>query len=169
METTPQNHPFKTALDLAVHAAIEKYPGDAKRIERGAELVWRGHVELLPDRHIAIVRSGSNDATLYEVNGHCQCIAWKRCPGNRCSHRWAKTLLNRLARMWFAVYDDGQEQTPGIMYPKDGILYFHADDATDKPVYSTSAFVRLGRCDIAVDTIRDEFTAYQQWRQVAEA
>ena len=103
---------WAVALDNTTLRALDRYPSDAERIQRGATLITTGKVTLHATH--ATVQSGRPEvATVYTVNGACQCEAsgWARERGDteyRCSHKWARALyrkaLGLLTQMHTATY-----------------------------------------------------------------
>jgi hypothetical protein len=81
------------AFAETVARAIEKYPEEKGRIERGACLVTTGHVEhVIAD--LWSVKSQRDDDTTYLVDRTgCPCVDQQRHPELACKHRWAITLL----------------------------------------------------------------------------
>jgi hypothetical protein len=106
-DTDPQiNAALLAILNGLVDRAVAAYPEEIARIERGADFVRQGAVDLHANG-TATVYSGEQR---YEVNGHCECgDAQYRAPEGRCKHRWAKALYRRMLAEYIVAY----EQFPG--------------------------------------------------------
>jgi hypothetical protein len=76
-------------LTTLAEALRQRYPGDAKGIQRGLALAHTGKVEIV-STCLAFVASQSTDGVWYRLEGkHCSCQAHTI----RCAHRWAASLL----------------------------------------------------------------------------
>lgn len=163
MQTLPTPYPvdysapqaaFAVALALATAAAHTAYPADTARIERGAALVRSGHVTLQTGQHEALVISGRN-ATVYHVNGQCQCSGYQFSTTGRCSHRYAKALYGKamalLALLWFAEVRCGERVISGFarLEAEDAACctFYRASDHA-AVVLLTALVDRRGRCDL---------------------
>lgn len=82
---------FDANLQAAANRAAKTYPDECARIRRGLAIAESGGVELLADG-TALVQSQTHEGMHYILNGHCSCPDYARAPGNRCKHRWAKSL-----------------------------------------------------------------------------
>src|SRR3990167_2136185 len=126
---------LRQALTDAAACAKAKYHAEVVRIERGLVLAQDGHVTLLADQHIAIVRSQARPGVEYIVNGSCSCHDFSRAPGGKCKHRYGYWLMRRakelLKRRYNATYFhfDG-ETLQGIAEQRDDGIYFCPDDTT---------------------------------------
>lgn len=144
---------FHIALSLAISAATEKYPREVARINKGAILITMGHVDLEDHGYSARIRSASHADVLYTVNGTCQCTAFRFLADGHCSHRWAKSLLNKalgsLEHMWYAVYHCPGTVFHGIVVEGEDAYTFHCDNGKSCSLQLNSPWlVRLGRCDM---------------------
>jgi hypothetical protein len=89
-----------TTLQQTIARAIERFPRERGRIERGATLVAVGHVEQISADTYA-VRSQTDDATVYTVAAGtyaskatgCGCVDAQRHPGQSCKHAWAVDIV----------------------------------------------------------------------------
>ena len=90
----PLNDHVIAALDLMRQWALETYPQEAARIQRGYAIALLGGVHLQGDG-LAAIQSQSQPETWYTVNGHCRCYDSTRVRPGHCKHRWAKTLLTK--------------------------------------------------------------------------
>ena len=89
-----------STLQDTIRRALERFPKERARIERGAALVALGHVEQVTPDTFA-VRSQTDDAVTYTVSAGtyadrsvgCTCVDSQRHPGQSCKHEWAVDLL----------------------------------------------------------------------------
>jgi len=97
-ETSPTVQVIDDKVGAALHTmrlrAVDAYPTERARIDRGHMLALSGYVTLHDDG-TAMVLSGSLPDTWYAVNGHCVCRDYAVAPHGRCKHRWAKALLTK--------------------------------------------------------------------------
>lgn len=137
-------HHMTAALHDAAACALAKYPGEQARIERGLQLALAGHVTLLRDEKVAIVRSADGRRT-YTVNGFCECLDFSRAPEGRCKHRWSKALTVKarkfLGSTYYATLDGAVH---GTARQTDGGWLFRADDGTEAHLPHDSARLALG-------------------------
>lgn len=97
---SPEKIQRETAtLGILMSLAMARYPEEAKRIQRGAKLVYRGHVAHVGGRWTVV---SEDESKLYDVRrdgkgASCSCPDAKHnAPGGRCKHRFAVNLQCRL-------------------------------------------------------------------------
>lgn len=79
-------------LTATVARAIERFPREKGRIERGAALIVLGAVTFTADA--ATVRSQTDAGVTYTLGSDgCPCVDAQRHPGQSCKHRWAVDLV----------------------------------------------------------------------------
>lgn len=124
-----------THLDTLVQRAIDRYPAEAARIERGAAIVRSGGVQW-NTTGMALVASRCGES--YPVGKSCPCYdATYNAPESRCKHRWAKCLAAKLMREtqdvdWLPKrYHGTYGEDAGIVAARrDGSVWFQAEGTT---------------------------------------
>lgn len=81
-----------SAFQETVARAIDKYPAEKGRIERGAQLIATGHVDQISTDAFA-VRSQTDERVYIVDNTGCPCVDAQRHPELTCKHCWSVTLL----------------------------------------------------------------------------
>jgi hypothetical protein len=179
MATIPQTiAAFDTALRALAQKAIERYPGEQGRLERGLILALNGHVTLNVDG-TATVRSGSDAEVGYAVApGTCNCPDFRSAPDGRCKHRWAANLVRKAQKH---LTQCTQRTSPRIAYhawykevhgmairDEHGVVWFLSDGA--HPLTLTTADIPdlflSGRIDIAADQRRLDLLAHTDLSQL---
>jgi hypothetical protein len=96
--SSPTVQEINDQVGAALHTmrlrAVDTYPAERARIDRGHMLALSGYVTLQDDG-TATVLSGSLPDTWYHVNGFCPCRDYVVAPRHRCKHKWAKALLTK--------------------------------------------------------------------------
>lgn len=148
---------FDAALRTAARKAVQAYPGEQARIDRGLVIALNGGVELLPNG-VARVQSQSNSEIIYEVNGHCDCPDHERATEGRCKHRWAKSLhkwavkvyaAQPVERYYATYYPPTGDGLQGIATWTERGWLFVADDGAEPLYAAIQALCLGGRCDLA--------------------
>lgn len=92
---TPVNDQVASALHVLRARALDRYPNEEARINRGHALALQGGVTLHADGTASAYSTTLVD-TWYRINGTCLCQdAAFRAPAGRCKHRWATCLLRK--------------------------------------------------------------------------
>jgi hypothetical protein len=126
-------------LTTLAETLTQRYPGDAKGIQRGLALAHAGKVEIVSPC-LAFVASQSTEGVWYRLEGkHCSCQAHTI----RCAHRWAASLValaqNTLERTrleaqtatcghqgyYASVTDPEGNRVEGIAYKGEDSWLFH--------------------------------------------
>lgn len=89
-----------STLQQTIAKALDRFPGERARIERGAALVALGHVSQVTPETFA-VRSQTDAGVTYAVtagtvadrSAGCACRDAQRHPWQSCKHAWAVDLL----------------------------------------------------------------------------
>jgi hypothetical protein len=151
--------PLSPELEAVIARALTAYPAEEARIRRGAEIVQRGGVRIVPGQPCKI--------GIYHTYPQ---IAGKACPcpdsalghaaGHRCKHRWALTLWQRLqtgtvtqqvpALRELLFYATWRNYCQGVArIREDGACWFEAEEGSGEWVEATwEDLVLAGRKDL---------------------
>jgi hypothetical protein len=177
MATIPQTTAeFDTALRALAQKAIERYPGEQGRLDRGLLLALNGHVTLNVGE-TATVRSGSDAEVGYAVApGTCTCPDFRSAPDGRCKHRWAANLVRKAQRHlaqrtytrlayhatfgpWHGMAIRDEQGRVWFLGEEDDAVYeLHQPDMGDLHLH--------GRIDIAADQRRFDLLAHTDLSQL---
>jgi hypothetical protein len=170
-QSIPVSEHLRQALSDAAACAIAKYPAEFLRIERGLDLALQGHVALLADQHIAIVRSQTRPGVEYSVNGQCSCHDFSRAPGGKCKHRYAYWFMRRahelLADTYYARIDTPATTLYGTARKQtDDTWRFRSEQGTEIVYDADSpALVLGGNIGIGAGQEREDLARWERFAQ----